>query len=323
MDYVNLGRAGVKVSRFCLGTTNFGVHTEEEDAHRIMDAAFEQGINFFDTADAYGYAKGKGKTEGIVGRWFGKNPDKRDRVVLATKVYTAMSDDINDRGLSAYHIRRACEASLKRMNVDHIDLYQMHHVDRQTPWEEIWQAMEQLVQEGKISYVGTSNFAGWHLAQGSEIARQRLFMGPVSEQSLYNLSARTVELEVLPAAAAYGMGFIPYSPVGGGLLAGALQKVSEGRRATAGRQEQIAAHRPQLEKYEALCADLGEHPADVALAWVLHQPLVTAPIIGPRTMDQLDGNLHALDINLSEDTLAQLDEIWPGPGGPAPEAYAW
>lgn len=323
MNYTNLGRAGVKVSRFCLGTTNFGVHTEEADAHRIMDVAFERGLNFFDTADAYGYAKGKGKTEGIVGRWLSENPDKRNRVVLATKLYTPMTDDINDRGLSAYHIKRACEDSLRRLNVDHIDLYQMHHVDRNVRWEEIWQGMGQLIQEGKITYVGTSNFAGWHLVQACETAQRQGLMGPVSEQSLYNLAARTVELEVLPAAEGYGLGFIPYSPVGGGLLAGALQKVTAGRRSTEARQKQIAAHRPQLEKYEGLCKELGEHPADVALAWVLQQPGVTAPIIGPRTLEQLDGNLHAMEIDLSEETLNRLDEIWPGPGGAAPEAYAW
>ncbi len=323
MDYVNLGRAGVKVSRLCLGTTNFGVYTEAADAHRIMDAAFEQGINFFDTADAYGYDQGRGKTEEIIGRWLKANPDKRDRIVLATKVYTAMTDDVNDRGLSAFHIRRACEASLRRLQVDHIDLYQMHHVDRQTPWEEIWQAMEQLVREGKISYVGSSNFAGWHIARACETARQRHFLGLVSEQSVYNLAARTVELEVLPAAAAYGLAFIPYSPTSGGVLAGALQKAAAGRKTADFRQKQIERWRPRLEKYERLCADLGRHPADVSLAWVLANPRVTAPIIGPRTLEHLAGNIGALDLQLSPEVKTTLDEIWPGPGGEAPEAYAW
>jgi aryl-alcohol dehydrogenase-like predicted oxidoreductase len=288
-----------------------------------MSAAFEQGINFIDTADAYGYSKGRGLTETIIGRWLKDNPEKRDRIVLATKVYSHMSDDVNDRGLSAYHIRRACEKSLRRLGVDHIDLYQMHHIDHDTPWEEVWQAMEQLVREGKVSYIGSSNFAGWHIAQANETAGRRNFLGLVSEQSLYNLAARTVELEVMPACAHYGLGFIPYSPVSGGTLAGALQKVTEGRRATEARRQQVERYRPQLEQYEALCAELGEHPADVALAWVLHQPVVTAPIIGPRTMQQLEGNLHTLEITLDDETLKRLDEIWPGPGGPAPEAYAW
>lgn len=323
MQYTRLGRTALKISRYCLGTTNFGVVTEEADAHRILDAAFEQGINFIDTADAYGYSQGKGKTESILGRWLAANPAKRDRVVLATKVFTPMSDDVNDGGLSAYHIKRACEASLRRLQVEHIDLYQMHHIDRTAPWDEVWQAMEQLVREGKISYVGSSNFAGWHIAQANEQAKQRHFLGLVSEQSLYNLAARTVELEVLPATAAYGLAFIPYSPTSGGVLAGALQQVTEGRRAAEARQRQIAKYRPQLERYEALCHLLGVHPALVAQAWLLHQPHVTAPIIGPRTLEQLHSNLQALEITLSAEALTELDTIWPGPGGPAPEAYAW
>lgn len=321
MEYINLGRTGLKVSQFCLGTTNFGVVTEEEDSHRIMDAAFDAGINFLDTADAYGYSKGKGKTEQIIGHWLQKNPDKRNRIVLATKVFTPMTDDINDRGLSAYHIKRACEDSLRRLQVDHIDLYQMHHIDRSTPWEEIWQAMEQLVREGKISYVGSSNFAAWNIAQANEIAKARHFLGLVSEQSVYNLRARTVELEVLPVCKAYGLAFIPYSPVSGGMLAGVLDKPSGGR--SDNRRELIEKNRPQLEQYEALCKELGHHPADVALAWVRQQPGVTAPIIGPRTMEHLEGNLNTLDIHFDEETLAKLDEIWPGPGNQAPEAYAW
>ncbi|MCB0033823.1 MAG: aldo/keto reductase [Anaerolineales bacterium] len=321
MEYVNLGRTGLKVSQFCLGTTNFGVVTEEEDSHHIMDAAFDAGINFLDTADAYGYSKGKGKTEEIIGRWLQKNPAKRNRVVLATKVFTPMTDDINDRGLSAYHIKRACEDSLRRLQVDHIDLYQMHHIDRSTPWEEIWQAMEQLVREGKISYVGSSNFAAWNIAQANEIAKSRHFLGLVSEQSVYNLRARTVELEVLPVCKAYGLAFIPYSPVSGGMLAGVLDQPSGGR--SDNRRELIEKLRPQLEQYEALCKELGHHPADVALAWVRQQSGVTAPIIGPRTMAHLEGNLNTLDIDFDEDTLAKLDEIWPGPGNQAPEAYAW
>ncbi|MEM7800113.1 MAG: aldo/keto reductase [Chloroflexota bacterium] len=323
MEYRKLGRSGLKVSPYVLGTTNFGIVTEEADAHKIMSAAFEMGINVLDTADAYGYSKGKGKTEEIIGRWLADNKDKRDRVVVATKVYTNMSDDPNDRGLSAYHIRRACENSLKRMGIDHIDLYQMHHVDRETPWEEIWQAMEQLVREGKISYVGTSNFAGWHIAQAMEAAKRRFFLGPISEQSVYNLTSRTVELEVLPACDYYGLGFIPYSPVGGGLLAGGVTQAVGGRRASESRQKQAEQYKDQIAAYETLCAELGHHPADVALAWVRQQPHVTAPIIGPRTMEQLEANVKALEIMLNAETLNKLDTIWPGPGGTAPEAYAW
>lgn len=323
MEYRHLGRTGLKVSPLCLGTMNFGPETSEHDSHTIMDAALERGVNFFDTADVYGRQPGEGVTEQIVGRWLETNPGHRDRIVLATKVYGKMGDGPNDQLLSAYHIRKACEDSLRRLKTDHIDLYQMHHIDRATPWEEIWQAMEQLVREGKVLYVGSSNFAGWHIARANTLAAQRHFMGLVSEQSLYNLSARMIELEVIPACQALGLGLIPWSPLGGGLLGGVLQKASEGRRASENMQKQIDQHRPQLQQYEALCREIGESPADVALAWLLHQPAVTAPIIGPRTAEQLDGALHALDIKLTEDTLNKLDAIWPGPGGQAPEAYAW
>jgi aryl-alcohol dehydrogenase-like predicted oxidoreductase len=323
MEYTHLGRTGLKVSRFCLGTMNFGPLTSETDSFTIMDKALESGINFFDTANVYGWQKGKGVTERIIGRWLAQGGGRREQIVLATKVYGAMGDGPNERGLSAYHIRRACEESLRRLQTDHIDLYQMHHVDRNTPWEEIWQAMQQLVREGKVIYVGSSNFGALHIAQAQCGVLARGFMGLVSEQSLYNLSARMIELEVIPACRTYGLGLIPWSPLAGGLLAGALQKAAEGRRAAERVQEAIEKHRDQLEAYEAFCQELGKKPADVALAWLLHNPNVTAPIVGPRTLEQLEGSLRALEIELSEDVLARLDEIWPGPGGEAPEAYAW
>jgi len=302
---------------------NFGPQANEADSFAIMDQALELGINFFDTANRYGGKLYEGLTEQIIGRWLAQGDGRRERIVLATKLYGAMGPGPNDRGLSAYHIRRACEDSLRRLQTDHIDLYQMHHVDRSTPWEEIWQAMEQLYRDGKVLYVGSSNFAGWHIAQAQEIAKSRHFMGLVSEQSLYNLHERMIELEVIPACRAYGLGLIPYSPLGGGLLGGALQKATAGRRAEPGRQKEIEKYRPQLETYERLCQELGAAPADIALAWLLHNPVVTAPIIGPRTLDQLTGSLPALEITLSPETLARLDEIWPGPGGEAPKAYAW
>ncbi|HVF03507.1 MAG TPA: aldo/keto reductase, partial [Frankiaceae bacterium] len=217
----------------------------------------------------------------------------------------------------------ACDASLKRLQTDYIDLYQMHHVDRNTPWDEIWTAMEVLVQQGKILYVGSSNFAGWHIAQANEAAKARHFLGLVSEQSLYNLVERTVELEVGPACEAYGLGLIPWSPLSRGLLGGILRKAKEGRSASERTQELLESKRPQVEEYEAFCDELGENPADVGLAWLLTRPAVTAPIIGPRTLDQLTGSLRAVELTLDEKALSRLDEIWPGPGGPAPEAYAW
>jgi aryl-alcohol dehydrogenase-like predicted oxidoreductase len=335
MEYTHLGRTGLSVSRLCLGTMNFGPLTPPDDAQAIMDHAHEVGINFFDTANRYGGAMSPpgqldqsgqahaGWTEEIIGDWFAQGGGRRERTVLATKVYGAMSDWPNDGKLSALSIRRACEESLRRLQTDHIDLYQMHHVDRDTPWDEIWQAMEVLIEQGKILYVGSSNFAGWHIAQASETAAARHLIGLVSEQSLYNLLTRDIELEVLPAARAYGVGVIPWSPLQGGLLGGVLKKEQEGRRRTAGRAQQtLNEHRDQVEAYEALCDKLGEKPANVALAWLLHQDGVTAPIIGPRTMEQLDEPLRAVTLELSEDTRQQLDEIFPG-YQPAPEHYAW
>ncbi|MBE2272225.1 MAG: aldo/keto reductase [Anaerolinea sp.] len=323
MDYTQLGRTGLKVSRLCLGTMNFGPHTTEADSYAIMDQALEQGINFFDTANVYGWKKGEGVTEQIIGRWWAQGGGRREKVVLATKVYGGMGDWPNESRLSALHIRRACEDSLKRLQTDYIDLYQMHHVDRLTPWDEIWQAMETLVQQGKVLYVGSSNFAGWHIAQANEAAKARHFYGLVSEQSLYNLNARMVELEVIPACQHYGLGLIPWSPLAGGLLGGVLEKQAAGRRAGEGAQKALEKHRDKIEQYEAFCKAMGERPADVALAWLLHQPAVTAPIIGPRTGEQLTENIYALSLKLSPEQLKTLDEIFPGPGGHAPEAYAW
>jgi aryl-alcohol dehydrogenase-like predicted oxidoreductase len=302
---------------------NFGTQTEEPDAHRIMDRALEHGINFFDSANVYGGEGNRGRTETIVGNWFAQGGGRREKVVLATKVYGEMGQWPNHSGLSALHIVRECENSLRRLQTEYIDLYQMHHIKRDTPWEEIWQAMETLVRQGKVIYVGSSNFAGWHITQANERAKQRDFMGLVSEQSLYNLNARTIELEVVPACLEYGLGIIPWSPLGGGLLGGALQKAQEGRRSSEGTQRQVEQNREKLEAYEGLCAELGAPPANVALGWLLHQPGVTAPIIGPRTLDQLDQSLGALDVPLTDETLGRLDEIFPGPGGQAPEAYAW
>jgi aryl-alcohol dehydrogenase-like predicted oxidoreductase len=323
MQYVRLGRTGLQVSRLCLGTMNFGPLTTEADSFAIMDRALELGINFFDTANVYGWKTGEGVTEQIVGRWLAQGGGRRERIVLATKVYGRMGTGPNDTRLSALHIRRACDESLRRLQTDHIDLYQMHHVDRSTPWDEIWQAFEVLIAQGKVIYAGSSNFAGWHIAQASGAAAARHALGLVSEQSLYNLTARTIELEVIPSCRAHGLGVIPWSPLAGGLLGGALGKLTEGRRASDRLRKAIERNRSKLEEYEGLCRELGEAPADVALAWLLHQPAVSAPIIGPRTMEQLVASPHAVELALDQLTLDRLDRIWPGPGGEAPEAYAW
>ncbi|MDH4112589.1 MAG: aldo/keto reductase [Actinomycetota bacterium] len=323
MEYTLVGRLGLVVSRLCLGTMNFGPHTSEPDSHAIMDAAIANGINFFDTANVYGRHLGVGATEEIIGRWIAKGGGRRDKVVLATKVYGTMGDWPNEARLSKLAIIRQCEESLRRLGTDRIDLYQMHHIDRSAWWDEIWEAMDQLKRTGKILYVGSSNFAGWHIARANEIVGYKHALGLATEQSLYNLVARTIELEVIPAVQEYGMGLIPWSPLSGGLLAGALSKLEEGRRGEEYMRDRIEGMRSQLGRWEALCAELGEDPAHVALAWLLHQPAVTAPIIGPRTEAQLLHAMHALEIKLGSDVLAKLDEIFPGPGGPAPEAYAW
>jgi aryl-alcohol dehydrogenase-like predicted oxidoreductase len=330
VDHVHLGRLGLKVSPLCLGTMNFGWDvpgTDDAEAFRIMDRALEHGINFFDTANVYGWRGGNGRGEGItekiLGRWFAQGGGRREKVVLATKVYGDMGKWPNESRLSALNIRRACDESLRRLQTDVIDLYQFHHVDREAPWDEIWQAIEQLVHAGKVLYAGSSNFAGWHIAQANEAARTRHFLGLVSEQCKYNLTVRMVELEVLPACERYGLGVIPYSPLAGGILGGALQKANEGRRAGQQARSEIEQRRAQLEAYEKLCADIGESPANVALAWLLSNPVVTAPIIGPRTVEQLDDAVRATEIRLSDETMRDLDGIFRGPGGPAPEAWAW
>ena len=324
MRYRRLGRTALQVSELCLGTMNFGPQTPEDESFAIMDRALELGINFFDTANRYGGDKGAGATESIIGRWFAQGGGRREKVVLATKLFGAMSEWPNDGRLSARHIRMACDDSLRRMQTDHIDLYQMHHVDRTAPWEEVWQAMDTLIQQGKITYVGSSNFAGWHIARANEAAARLHTLGLVSEQSHYNLLVRTVELEVLPACREYGVGVIPWSPLSSGLLGGVLGDSDRARRQSPQSLKRIDKLRPKLEQWEKLCADLGEEPAAVALAWLLAQDGVTCPIIGPRTMAQLDGaSLRALEITLAPDTLTAIDAIFPGPGGTAPEAYAW
>jgi aryl-alcohol dehydrogenase-like predicted oxidoreductase len=309
---------------------NFGWQTAQDESYKIMDRALELGINFFDTADVYGWGGEQGDTEEILGRWFALGGGRRDAVVLATKVFNPVTRKANlaepntdGRSLSAYKIRKHCEGSLKRLQTDHIDLYQMHHVDRNCPWDETWHAFAQLQNLGKIVYVGSSNFAGWDIATACQEASRRGLTGLSSEQSIYHLNNRTVELEVVPACRYYGLGLIPWSPLGGGLLGGALEKLESGRRTSDESKNEIDKNRAKLGRYEALCKQLGEPPAAVALAWLLHNPIVTAPIIGPRTVEQLESTLRATEIKLDGATLKKLDEIFPGPGGEAPEAYAW
>ncbi len=327
VPYTHLGRSGLLVSRLCLGTMNFGPETTKQDAFTIMDTALELGINFFDTADVYGWQVGEGITEGIIGEWFAQGGERRERVVLATKLYGAMGKGVqldwpNTQRLSALHIRRACDASLKRLQTDYIDLYQMHHIYLDAPWDEVWEAFDVLRHQGKILYAGSSNFAGWNIAQAQEAARRRNYFGLVSEQSKYSLLQRDIELEVGPACQAYGLGVIPWSPIAGGVLAGVM-KNQEGKRRHGEWVAKLKAEKgAQLTAWEDLCAELGEEPGNVALAWTLTRPFVTAPIIGPRTLDQLHGAVRATEIELSAETLNRIDEIFPG-FKTAPEHYAW
>ena len=321
MRYRRLGRTALKVSELCLGTMNFGPRTSEGESHAILDEAVGLGINFIDTANQYGGHLGVGATEIVIGKWLATDRGRRDRIVLATKVHEPMSSDVNDRGLSARHIQMACDASLKRLQVEHIDLYQFHHIDRMAAPEEIWQAADRLIAQGKITYVGSSNFPGWKIAQMNEKARASRRLGLVSEQSLYNLIERRAELEVIPAAREYGLGVITWSPLAGGLLAGPADG-DGGRRQSDAIKSARASRGDQLARFEALCAELGETPGAVALSWTLHQKGITATIIGPSSREQLRSVAHVSDIELSAQTLSDIDIIFP-PCGPAPEAYAW
>jgi aryl-alcohol dehydrogenase-like predicted oxidoreductase len=326
MKYSYLGRSGLKVSQLCLGTMNFGVDTDEQEAFRIMDAALDAGINFFDTANIYGWGENSGRTEEIIGRWFAQGGNRREKTVIATKFYGDMHDPNDgpnrESGLSAYKLRRHLDASLRRLQTDHIELYQMHHVDRNVSWDELWEAFQVPVYQGKIGYVGSSNFAGRDLVKAQYEAKSRHLLGLVSEQHKYSLLCRLPELEVLPAAEELGIGVIAWSPLDGGLLGGnALNPIAGSKRAS--NPERVEKHRAKLEAFSALCKELGESEANVALAWTLVHPAMTAPIIGPRTLEQFENTLRVVDIQLDESTLNKLDEIFPGPGGEAPRAYAW
>ncbi|MGV9851807.1 aldo/keto reductase [Streptomyces sp. NPDC003442] len=328
MQYTYLGRTALRVSRLCLGTLNLGVRASDEESHAILDTALDRGVNFIDTANQYGWQKHKGYTEEFLGGWFARGGGRREKVVLGTKVFNPMTDWPNDSGLSARHIIASCEDSLRRMGTDWIDLFQMHHIDRHAPWEEVWQAMETLTRQGKVRYVGSSNFAGWHIAEAQEAAARRHFLGIVSEQSVYNLVTRHIELELIPAAQRYGVGVLAWSPLHGGLLSGALRKLAEGTamKTAQGRAAQaLEVHRDAVGGYEKLCDGLGADPAEVGLAWVMGRPGITAPVIGPRSLDQLEGAFKAMELTLSDEVLAELDRLFPpiGNGGPGPEAWAW
>ncbi len=323
MKYSSLGRSGLSVSRLCLGTMNLGKLVDEQTSFAILDAAIDAGINFIDTADVYGGVGHRGRTEEIIGKWLSQGGGRRQKIVLATKVYGKMGEGINERGLSAYHIRTACEDSLRRLKTDHIDLYQMHHIDRTVPWDEIWQAMEVLIAEGKVIYNGSSNFAGWHIVEAQLSARHRNHNGLISEQSLYNLTNRMIELEVIPACRKFGIGIVPWSPLAEGILAGIFGTNDGVRKKTDAVQKALEQHRHKVEEYEVFCASTGKNPEAVAIAWLLHNPVISSVIIGPRTIIHLQGMIDAVETTLNDEEITKIETIWPGPGGEAPEAYAW
>jgi len=324
--HTRLGRSALEISRIGCGTVNFGGRVEEPEARELLDHALERGVNLVDTADVYGWRVYKGWTEEVIGRWLAAAAGRRKQVVLATKVGRAMGPGPDGGGLSARYVVAACEASLRRLRTDWIDLYQMHCLDPSARWDEVWQAMETLVAQGKVRHVGSSNFAGWNLAAAQEAAARRNGRGLVSEQCVYNLVTRHPELEVIPAAQAYGIGVLVWSPLHSGMLGGVLRKTREGTAVKSAQGRSAVAlekHRDRIEAYERFCDDAGRDPADVGLAWVASRPGVTGVIAGPRTPEHLDGALAALERPLTPDELARLEELFPpvGQGGPAPDAW--
>lgn len=316
MEYKKLGRSGLWISRLVLGTMNFGSCVEEREAYRIMDAAAEIGINHFDTADNYGkMIHREGIAETIVGNWFSQGGGRREKIILSTKVYEPMAqkDPNESPGLSAYKIRRHFEDSLKRLNTEHVEIYYMHHIDRDVEWEEILPVFQGMLQRKEIDYLASSNFAGWNIADFQAEAEKSRMFGIVCEQHKYNLLCRIPELEVIPSVESHGLGMFAWSPLNRGMLSRNAMKHSVEDREL----------KNKLEKYKKLCWELGEKEDTVALAWLLHNPVLTAPVIGPKSVRQLYDAVHALEVTLDEEVLRRLEEIFPGPGGPAPDAYAW
>ena len=332
MEYGYLGKSNVTVSKICLGTMHFGKKTEEKESFAIMDRALELGINFFDTANVYGDVTGR--TEEIVGRWLKQGGGRRDSIVLATKVYNNMVRGSyvpnEDKGISAYKVRKHLADSLRRLQTDHIDLYQVHHIDRRITGEEFWGAFEYAMKSGDITYVGTSNFPGWGLAKFQMLAEQRGLLGFVSEQTQYNLLNRMPELEVVPSCREFGIGLLAYMPVGGGLLTGKKATVAGSRTDSVEKEYGIGSRlNDQLTEFEQICKDLGEKEHIVAIAWTLANPAVSSAILGVRTLEHLDQIERAVELKLEEDVMKKLDMTFninhgrPLMSNEAPEAYSW
>jgi aryl-alcohol dehydrogenase-like predicted oxidoreductase len=334
MEYTKLGRSNMTVSKICLGTMHFGPKASEEESHAILDRALEMGITFLDTANVYGGDAGRGRSEEIIGSWFAARPGVRDDVVLATKVYHAMGDlgvAREEAGFSAYKVRKHLTDSLRRLQTDRVDVYQVHHIDERVSAEELWGTYERVVADGTVLYAGSSNYSGWGLARAQMQAWQRGFVGFVSEQTQYNLLSRVPEMEVLPAAQEFGIGVIVYMPLGGGLLTGKTESF-DGSRTRQVEEEygiSLGPENRQFADFSALCREIGEPEHVVATAWVLQHPAVSSAIVGVRTVDQLAGLDRAAALSLDASAMERLDEIFDiNRGrkigrGRSPQAHAW
>ncbi len=316
MDYIKLGKTGLKVSRLCMGTMQFGWSLGEADSHRVLSATFDAGINFFDTADVYSrWVEGNpgGVSETYLGRWMKQSEIPRDQIVLATKVRGKMGEGPNDQGLSRVHIMHAVEASLHRMQVDHIDLYQTHWTDDDTPIEETLRAFDDLLRQGKVRYLGASNYAAWELMQALWTSDKLNLARFDSLQPHYNLIERDeFERELRAVCLAYGIAVIPYSPLAGGFLTGKYrrdQPAPDSNRARGLRHAATEKNFALLDKMDALAATHSATVAQVALAWVLADPVITSPIIGATSIAQLNDNLGALKVRLSAEEKSELDEM--------------
>ncbi len=312
MEYRSLGRTGVQVSQFCLGTMMFGGRADEAESIRIMDHAMDRGVNFVDTANVYA----ANESERIVGKALARD-GRRQRTVLATKFNFPQGDDVNARGLSRRHLIEACDASLERLGTDWIDLYQMHRSNAAVPIDETLRALDDLIRAGKVRYIGSSMFPGWQIVESLWIAKELGLNRFVSEQPAYHMLDRTVEREVIPAAQSFGLAVIPWGPLCGGLLSGKYRRDqgdAEGRwqqgKDNFNREATPLAWQI-IDALRAMAERKGCSMSQLALAWCAAQPGITAPIIGPRTLQQVEDNLGAVDVTLAAEDFAHIDELLP------------
>jgi aryl-alcohol dehydrogenase-like predicted oxidoreductase len=311
MNYRVLGRTGVKISPLVLGTDNFANPTPNEECFAILDAATEAGINLIDTSNSYA----KGEAERVIGNWLLAN-QKRDKVLIATKVFYPTGAGVNDRGLSRHHLIRACEESLRRLQTDHIDLYQTHRPDMETPLDETLHALDDLVRQGKVRYIGSSTAPAWHVLEGVLTSQLKGYAGFVSEQSPYNLLDRRIENELVPMCQQHGLALLTWSPLAMGMLAGRYQSAdvppAESRAVLRGGiyAERVTQRGVDVgNQFVALAREHGYDPAQLAVLWAKDQLGVTAPILGPRTLAQLQNLLPVLEMALPQELRAQCDVL--------------